>query len=123
NMGGSPHRYARKVNEAARLVQQREPTLMCEGELQAQVALDEELLRRYWPHAKLQGMPNVFVLQSLGAANSVYQFLSRLGGFDEIGPVLLGLRRPVTVISPRAPVNRIVQMAALTALHSIKGTF
>ena len=121
NMGGSPHRYARKVNEATRIVQQREPDLMCEGELQAQVALDEELLKRYWPHAKLEGMPNVFVLQSLGAANSVYQFLSRLGGFDEIGPVLLGLKRPVTVISPRAPVNRIVQMAAMTVLHSIKG--
>jgi malate dehydrogenase (oxaloacetate-decarboxylating)(NADP+) len=121
NMGGSPHRYARKVNEATRIVREREPDLICEGELQAQVALDEELRNRYWPHSKLKGMPNVFVLQSLGAANSTYQFLSRIGGFDEIGPVLLGLRRPVMVISPRAPVNRIVQMAAMTVLHSIKG--
>ena len=121
NMGGSDHRYARKVNEATKIVHEREPDLMCDGELQAQVALDEALRKRYWPHCKLQGPPNVFVLQSLGAANSVYQFLSRIGGFDEIGPVLLGLRRPVTVISPRAPVHRIVQMAAMTALHAIKG--
>jgi len=121
NMGGSDHRYARKVNEATRIVHEREPDLICEGELQAQVALDEALRKQYWPHSKLQGMPNVFVLQSLGAANSVYQFLSRLGGFDEIGPVLLGLKRPVTVISPRAPVNRIVEMAAMTVLHAIKG--
>jgi len=121
NMGGSDHRYARKVNEATRIVHEREPDLVCEGELQAQVALDEALRQQYWPHSKLKGMPNVFVLQSLGAANSVYQFLSRLGGFDEIGPVLLGLKSPVTVISPRAPVNRIVEMAAMTALHAIKG--
>ncbi|MFW5741450.1 MAG: phosphate acyltransferase, partial [Myxococcota bacterium] len=121
NMGGSGHRYARKVNEATRIVHEREPDLMCDGELQAQVALDETLRKRYWPHCKLEGMPNVFVLQSLGAANSVYQFLSRIGGFDEIGPVLLGLKHPVTVISPRAPVNRIVHMAAMTALHAIKG--
>jgi malate dehydrogenase (oxaloacetate-decarboxylating)(NADP+) len=121
NMGGSDHRYARKVNEATRIVHEREPDLICEGELQAQVALDEALRKQYWPHCKLEGMPNVFVLQSLGAANSVYQFLTRIGGFDEIGPVLLGLKRPVTVISPRAPVNRIVQMAAMTVLHAIKG--
>ena len=121
NMGGSPHPFARKVNTAVRIVHEREPDLICEGEFQAQVALDEELRNRFWPHAKLEGMPNVFVLQSLGAANSTYQFLSRLGDFEEIGPVLLGLKRPVTVISPRAPVNRIVQMAAMTVLHSIKG--
>ena len=121
NLGGSSHRYARKVNEAAKLVREREPDLMCDGEMQAQVALDESLRKRYWPHSRLEGIPNVFVLQSLGAANSVYQFLVRLGGFDEIGPVLLGLRKSVTVISPRAPVNRIVQMAAMTALHAIRG--
>ncbi|MCU0694588.1 MAG: phosphate acyltransferase [Polyangiaceae bacterium] len=122
NLGGSSHPYARKVNDAARIVKQREPDLMCEGEIQAQVALDEALRKRYWPHSELEGTPNVFILQSLGAGNAVYQFLCRLGGFDEIGPVLLGLRKPVTVISPRAPVNRIVQMAAMTALHAIKGT-
>jgi malate dehydrogenase (oxaloacetate-decarboxylating)(NADP+) len=122
NLGASPHPYARKVNEAATLIRQREPSLMCDGEIQAQVALDVALRARYWPHCTLEGIPNVFVLQSLGAANSVYQFLSRLGGYDEIGPVLLGLRKPVTVISPRAPVDRIVQMAAMTALHAIKGS-
>jgi len=122
NLGGSPHPYARKVAEAARIVREREPELECDGEIQAQVALDVALREKYWPHCTLKGVPNVFVLQSLGAANSVYQFLSRLANFDEIGPVLLGLRKPVTVLSPRAPINRIVQMAATTALHAIKGS-
>ena len=122
NLGGSEHPYARKVNEAARIVREREPDLECDGEMQAQVALDEALREKYWPHCRLKGTPNVFVLQSLGAANSVYQFLTKLGHFDEIGPVLLGLNKPVTVISPRAPVNTIVHMAAMTVLHALRGT-
>ena len=121
NMGASSHPFARKVSNATRMVREREPDLICEGEIQAQVALDVDLRKRFWPHAKLEGIPNVFVLEDLAAANSVYQFLSRIGGFTEIGPVLLGLKRPVTVISPRAPVSHIVQMAAMTVLHSIKG--
>jgi malate dehydrogenase (oxaloacetate-decarboxylating)(NADP+) len=122
NFGQSSHPWARKVSEAVALIRKREPDLQCDGEMQAQVALDEALRDRYWPHSTLEGMPNVLVFPSLGAANTAYQLVSRIAGIDEIGPVLLGLRKPVTVISPRAPVNTIVQMAAMTALHVIKGT-
>jgi malate dehydrogenase (oxaloacetate-decarboxylating)(NADP+) len=122
NFGGSPHPEAHKVREAVRMVQKREPDLDCDGEIQAQVALDEALRDKLWPQCKLKAQPNVLVFPNLGAANTAYQLVSRLGGAEEIGPVLLGLRRPVTVISPRAPVNTIVQMAAMTALHGIKGS-
>lgn len=121
NMGGSSHPLARKVADAVQLIHEREPELECDGELQAQMALDPVVRERYWPHCTLKGVPNVFVFPSLGAANSAYQFLVKLAGMEEVGPVLLGLRKPVTVVTPRAPVSGIVQMAAMTALHSIRG--
>ena len=122
NFGGSTDPSTRVISDAVKMVKQREPELDCDGEMQAQVALDDSLRARLWPQCTLKGSPNVLVMPNLAAANIAYQMLSRAGGADEIGPVLLGLRKPVTVISPRAPVNTIVQMAAMTALHGIKGT-
>jgi malate dehydrogenase (oxaloacetate-decarboxylating)(NADP+) len=122
NFGGSSHPAAQKIREAVKLVAKREPELDCDGEIQAQVALDETLRAKMWPQCKLKAQPNVLVFPNLGAANTSYQLVSRLGSAEEIGPVLLGLCRPVTVISPRASVNTIVQMAAMTALHGIKGS-
>ncbi|MBI5531984.1 MAG: NADP-dependent malic enzyme [Deltaproteobacteria bacterium] len=122
NFGSSTHAEAHKIREAVKLVRKREPELDCDGEIQAQVALDETLRTKMWPQCRLKAQPNVLVFPNLGAANTSYQLVSRLGGAEEIGPVLLGLYRPVTVISPRASVNTIVQMAAMTALHGIKGS-
>jgi len=122
NFGGSNDPSTRVISDAVKMIREREPELDCDGEMQAQVALDDTLRARLWPQCVLKGSPNVLVMPNLAAANIAYQTLSRVGGSDEIGPVLLGLRKPVTVISPRAPVNTIVQMAAMTALHGIKGT-
>ncbi|MBI4703043.1 MAG: hypothetical protein HY744_18155 [Deltaproteobacteria bacterium] len=122
NFGQSPHKFARTVSEATRLVKQREPELECDGEMQAQVAFDRSFREKYWPHSTLKSDPNLFVFPALGAANTAYQLVSRVAGIDEIGPVLLGLRKPVTVVPPQAPVNTIVQMTAMTALHAIQGS-
>jgi malate dehydrogenase (oxaloacetate-decarboxylating)(NADP+) len=122
NFGTSTHPEAQKIREAVKLIRSREPELDCDGEIQAQVALDDALRTKMWPQCKLKAQPNVLVFPNLGAANTAYQLVARLGAAEEIGPVLLGLRRPVTVISPRARVNTIVQMAAMTALHGIKGS-
>jgi malate dehydrogenase (oxaloacetate-decarboxylating)(NADP+) len=90
--------------------------------MQAQVALDGAFREKYWPNSTLKSQPNLFVFPSLGAANISYQLVARVAGIDEIGPVLLGIKRPVTVVPPQAPVNSIVQMTAMTALHAIKGS-
>ncbi len=118
NFGASQHPEAQKVAAAVRLVREREPTLQIEGEMQAQVALDAAVRKASWPHAQLNDDANVFVFPNLGASNIAYQMLSRLGGVDEIGPVLLGLRRPVTVIPPACTVEGLVQLTAITALHA-----
>jgi malate dehydrogenase (oxaloacetate-decarboxylating)(NADP+) len=119
NFGSSSHPEALKVAEAVRIIRQRDPGLDVEGEMQVQIALNPEARERDWPHATLRGEANVLVFPNLGAGNTSYQLLARLGGSDEIGPVLLGLRKPVTVVPPGCSVETIVQMTAMTALQSL----
>jgi malate dehydrogenase (oxaloacetate-decarboxylating)(NADP+) len=119
NFGSSDHPEARKVAEAVRIIRQREPNLDVEGEMQAQIALDPEARARSWPQATLRGEANVLIFPNLGASNTAYQLVARLGGGDEIGPVLLGLRKPVTVVPPACSVETIVQMTAMTALQAV----
>jgi malate dehydrogenase (oxaloacetate-decarboxylating)(NADP+) len=119
NFGASSHPEAQKVAEAVRLIRQRDPELDVEGEMQVQIALDPEARARSWPHATLRGEANVLIFPNLGAGNTAYQLLARTGGGDEIGPVLLGLRKPVTVVPPGCSVDAIVQMTAMTALQSL----
>jgi malate dehydrogenase (oxaloacetate-decarboxylating)(NADP+) len=121
NFGTSRHPHAIKVAAAVRLVREREPGLDCEGEMQVQIALDPETRRAMWPHTTLRGEPNVFIFPNLGAANTAYQMLARAGGVDEIGPILLGLNRPVTVVPPRCTVDSLVQLVAMTALDAQHG--
>ncbi|MSP92722.1 MAG: NADP-dependent malic enzyme [Myxococcales bacterium] len=119
NFGQSAHAEARKVSEAVRLLRQRAPNLQVDGEMQVQVALDPVARARVWPQSRLEGVANVLVFPSLAAANTAYQLLARAGGSDEIGPVLLGLARPVTVLPPGAAVDGIVRIAAFTALRAL----
>jgi len=121
NFGQSMHAEAQKVAEAVRRVRERDPDLDIEGEMQMQVALDPEARARVWPHSVLRGPASVLVFPNLAAGNAAYQLLDRLGGADEIGPVLLGLRHPVTVIPPGAKTEAIVRITALTALGRTNG--
>ncbi len=118
NFGASTHPEAKKVADAVRLIRRREPSLDVEGEMQAQIALDPDARARSWPWATLRVEANVLVFPNLGAGNTAYQLLARMGQADEIGPVLLGLSRPVTVVPPGCSVETIVQMTAMTALQS-----
>ena len=119
NFGSSGSPEATKVAEAVRLVRKREPALDVEGEMQVQIALDPVARAQAWPHATLRGEANVLVFPNLAAGNTAYQLLARVGGAEEIGPVLLGLRAPVTVAPPACSVDTIVQMTAMTALHGL----
>jgi malate dehydrogenase (oxaloacetate-decarboxylating)(NADP+) len=119
NFGSSSDPEARKVADAVRILREREPGLDVEGEMQVQIALDPEARAESWPHSTLRGEANVLVFPNLGAGNTAYQLLARMGGADEIGPVLLGLRKPVTVVPPGCSVETIVQMTAMTGLQSL----
>jgi malate dehydrogenase (oxaloacetate-decarboxylating)(NADP+) len=114
NFGDAPHPHSKKVQEATAMVQRLRPDLMIDGEMQANVALDEEA-RAVYPFSKLKGQANVLVFPNLDAGNAAYKLLASAGGADVIGPMVLGLRKPVNVLQQGASVDTIVHMTAITA--------
>ncbi|HSC89464.1 MAG TPA: phosphate acyltransferase, partial [Polyangiaceae bacterium] len=113
NFGDAPHPASRKVAEATRIVKARRPDLMIDGEMQANLALDPED-RKAYPFSTLVGPANVLVFPNLDAGNAAYKLLSVAGGADVIGPMLLGMRKPVSVLQQNASVDAIVHMTAIT---------
>ncbi len=119
NFGDAPHPQSKKVAEATAKVQKLRPELMIDGEMQANVALDEEA-RAVYPFSKLRGSANVLIFPNLDAGNAAYKLLAVTGNADVIGPMVLGLRRPVNVLQQGASVDSIVHMTAITASQAIR---
>jgi malate dehydrogenase (oxaloacetate-decarboxylating)(NADP+) len=118
NYGSAAGQSPAKMREAARLIRERRPDLEVDGELQASAALNADVRRDEFPFSLLQEDANVFVFPGLDAANLSYQLLERLGGAETIGPVLLGMKRPVNILPTGCSVQQIVNLAALTALRA-----
>ena len=119
NFGSALGEEPRRVAKATALVKHRRPDLMVDGEMQADVAL-EPLLREEWAFSELSGAANVLVFPSLAAGNIAYKLLRSFGGADAIGPILLGMRKPVTVLQRNSDVDSIVHMAAITAAAAVR---
>jgi malate dehydrogenase (oxaloacetate-decarboxylating)(NADP+) len=115
SQGEEPQRVAR----ATELVKALRPDLMVDGEMQADVALDPEQ-RTEWAFSDLKGAANVLIFPSLAAGNIAYKILSAFGGAEAIGPILLGMRKPVTVLQRNSNVDTIVNMAAITVASAIR---
>ena len=107
-----------KMRDAAQLIRQRRPDLEVDGEMQASTALNSDVRRTEFPFSMLREDANVFVFPTLDAANLSYSLLERLGGAETIGPVLLGMKRPVNILPTGGSVQQIVNLASLTALRA-----
>jgi malate dehydrogenase (oxaloacetate-decarboxylating)(NADP+) len=119
NFGDAPHPASRKVAEATAMVQRARPDLIIDGEMQANVALDEEA-RAVYPFSKLDGEANVLVFPNLDAGNAAYKLLAVIADADVVGPMVLGLRHPVNVLQQGANVDSIVHMTAITAAQALR---
>jgi malate dehydrogenase (oxaloacetate-decarboxylating)(NADP+) len=108
----------RKVREATELVRQRQPDLEIDGEIQVSIATDAAVRLPEFPFSTLKENANVFIFPNLDSANIAYQMLGALGGAEVIGPVLLGMRKPVNVLQMGCSVQQIVNLAAVTALRA-----
>ncbi len=117
NFGSSHHADAHKVRAATELVKQLRPDLQIDGEMQADVAVVPELMARHYPFSRVADA-NVLVFPQLAAANTAYKLLSRLGGAEAIGPILVGMRKPIQVLATGADVHDIVNVAILTAVDA-----
>ena len=106
---------AAKMRRALGLIESLAPGLEVEGEMQGDAALSQEIRERVFPNARLKGEANLLVMPTLDAANIAFNLLKTAAGDGiTVGPILLGVARPVHILTPSATVRRIVNMTALT---------
>ena len=117
SFGGGKGESPRKVRKATELVRKLRPDLIVDGEIQVDIAMNDETRATEFPFSQLKDAPNVLVFPNLDAANVSYQLLHRLGGAEVIGPILLGMHKPVHILQMGCSVEAIVNLAAMTALH------
>ena len=118
NFGSVQHAEAKKVARAVELLRARNPTLMVDGEMQADTAVDERKLKSMYPFSTLTERANVLIFPNLSAGNIAYKLLNHLGGATAIGPILVGMRLPVHVLEEGAEVQDIVNMAAVAVIDA-----
>ncbi len=119
NFGSPIGRDVERVREAVALLDRREVAFEYDGEMNVDVALDQRLMRQLYPFCRLHGAANVLVMPSLHSANIAAQLLPQLGGGSVVGPLLIGLSRPVQIVSMEATVSDLVNLAALSAHDAI----
>jgi malate dehydrogenase (oxaloacetate-decarboxylating)(NADP+) len=120
NFGSVKHPASGKVQRAVALLHEREPALQVDGEMQADTAVVERILTKTYPFAKLRSPANVLIFPSLDAANIAYKLLDRLGGAQAIGPIVVGMDRPVHVLQRGSEVPEIVNMAVIAAVDALE---
>ncbi|ALC16828.1 allosteric NADP-dependent malic enzyme [Desulfuromonas soudanensis] len=118
NFGSAEHPLTLKVKRATQLVKEWAPDLIIDGEVQANLALDPELMERQYPFSKLKGNANVLIFPDLQSGNISYKLLTRLGGAEAVGPILMGMKKPVHVLQRGDDVSDIVNMAAVAVVDA-----
>lgn len=118
NFGSTAHPLATKVRRAVELVQKKDPTLMIDGEMMSDTAVVPEIIEETYPFSKLRGGANVLIFPDLTSANTCYKLLARIGGAETIGPILMGMSKPVHVLQRGAEVEEIVNMAAIAVVDA-----
>jgi malate dehydrogenase (oxaloacetate-decarboxylating)(NADP+) len=119
NFGSSKDSHATKVRDAVAYLHRTNPDMHIDGELQTDFALNQEMLQSKFPFSKLAGKKvNALIFPNLDAANSNYKLLKEINGVDSVGPIMLGMRKPVHILQLGASVEEIVNMAAVSVVDA-----
>jgi malate dehydrogenase (oxaloacetate-decarboxylating)(NADP+) len=118
NFGSSLGPSPLKVRAALEIVRRRRPDLMVDGEMQADTAIVPDIIPATFPFSTLQGGANVLIFPDLDSGNIAYKLLSRIGGGQPIGPILLGLCKSVHVLQRHAEVKEILDMIAIAVVDA-----
>lgn len=118
NFGSHDSPSAQKMRRVRELVLAKQPRLEIEGEMHADAALNEEIREKLFPDSRLKGRANLFVCPNIDAANIAYNITRQMTEGVAIGPILMGMSKPVHVLTPVSTVRRIVNMTALAVVEA-----
>ncbi len=119
NFGSSDSPEAKLVSQAREIVKQKDPSLIVDGELQANVAFNKEMIKDNYPFSELVNKDvNVLIFPNLAAGNVAYNLLQEVGGAEAIGPVLLGLSKPVHILQLGSQVRSIYNMVLIAVVDA-----
>jgi malate dehydrogenase (oxaloacetate-decarboxylating)(NADP+) len=119
NFGSSKGEIPDKVQEAVRLARKRNPNLIVEGDIQANVALDTVIQKETYPFSKLSETgANTLVFPNLASGNIAYKLLMEIGGAEAIGPILMGMKKPVHILQLGSSIREIVNMTAIAVVEA-----
>ncbi len=119
SFGSSTDPQAKKMQSALALINAQEPELEVEGEMQGDAALSDEIRRAVFPNSRLKGDANLLIMPTLDAANISFNLLKVAAGSGlTLGPILLGVAKPVHILTASATVRRIVNMSALAVVDA-----
>ena len=118
NFGSAPHAASQKVAAAVGILKREHPELEVDGEMQADTAVNERILKSTYGFSSLQGPANVLIFPDLGSANASTKLLAELGGAELVGPALLGMARPFHILQRESSVEQVVHLATLAAVDA-----
>ena len=122
SFGSAKHPFADKVRKAVDLLHKADPTLIVDGEIMADAAVSPEMLEQMYPFSSLKGSgANVLIFPNLESANIGYKLLKTIGGATTLGPILMGMARPVHLLARGAEVEEIVNVAAIAVVDARDG--
>jgi malate dehydrogenase (oxaloacetate-decarboxylating)(NADP+) len=118
NFGSVNHPLTQKVKRAVEIVKEKAPGLIVDGEMQSDTAVVTEILQKSFPFAALKEKANILIFPDLNSGNICYKLLHHLGGAEAIGPILMGMKKPVHVLQRGDDVSDIVNMAAIAVVDA-----
>src|SRR5665213_4414815 len=111
---GNPH----KMNQAAQLVKKRHPDIIVDGEMQADTAVNPDIVERIFNFCDIKGGANILIFPSLDAGNIAYKLVQQLGGGEVLGPFIMGVKKPANVLQRTCTSDDIVNTIVMTALEA-----
>ncbi len=118
NFGSTRHPQSEKVARAVQIIRSRKPDLIVDGEMQADTAVVREIIENTYPFSNLKKPANVLIFPDLNSGNIGYKLMQRIGNAEAIGPILMGMKRPVHVLQRGDEVKDIVNMTAIAVVDA-----
>lgn len=119
NFGSVKHPEVLKVQNAVKIINELRPDLKVDGEMQADTAVVGEIINNEFPFSKLKGSANVLVFPNLSSGNIAYKLIERLTDATVIGPILMGMKKPIHVLQRDSTVDDIINMSAIAVVEAI----